>query len=106
MPEARAWRGGRNARRLALAEALVSVLMACSSVGTCEHSYRDPVLVVGSVTGGGSTVLSSVGIADISINGRVVKDLNSLVTPPSFGVSVIEGGPSCQIVCGFGLEEG
>lgn len=80
--------------------------VGCSELGAggCEHTFRDPVLAITSVTDGASGVrVSPLQITAVSVGGQVQPVGYLLAT--AFGARAAGDTIVCDVPCGFGTTE-
>ncbi|WP_310569842.1 hypothetical protein [Gemmatimonas sp.] len=95
--------------RRRLAPILASlVLAACDGLGAgvCEHTYRDPLLVLQSVTDARTGAsLTRVSIRDVTVGGQPVR-AEDLLRGPTRNATLDSGGLLCAADCGFATSPG
>ncbi|WP_411281366.1 hypothetical protein [Gemmatimonas sp.] len=94
--------------RLRALLATTLVLGACQNplgAGSCEHTYRDPLLVIVATDARTRAALPRVIVRDVNFGGRPV-DLAGLVLPPARNVTLVDGALVCGTDCGFGTSPG
>jgi hypothetical protein len=77
----------------------------CVGAGPCIHLYHDPALRIVHAAASG-TPLAELFIESITINGRDLPDLSSLVSLPAVNLSLDGARLRCRLPCGLGTEEG
>ncbi len=83
-------------------------LGACDGLGAgvCEHTYRDPLLVLQTVTDARTGApITRVAVRDVMFAGQPIR-AEDLVHGPSRNVALDSGGLVCAADCGFATSPG
>lgn len=83
-------------------------LGACEGLGAgvCEHTYRDPLLVLQTVTDARTgALLTRVSVRDVTVDGQPVR-AEDLLRGPTRNTLLESGGLVCAADCGFGTTPG